>query len=257
MRTTSILLNSLSDFRIWTHLGWRDLRAQYARTKFGPWWAAASLAAVVAGSSIAIGIVGDNKAISLAPELGIGLAIWTLISSSLNEGAELFETDRSLLLNSTIDELSLIFRVIWRNAIIFLHNLPVIALALWLGDYSLTWHLVLILPLTALVIPALLFPVALFARLTLWRRDLKSLFPSMIQVGFFLTPILWSPPQTGPMKIVFDLNPAGWFIVLTKDAVLTGNVQLALLMRCLLVVLGSVLLTELMRNSLYQVRKIL
>lgn len=161
MRRSSVLLVSFSNFRIWTHLGWRDLRAQYARTKLGPWWSATSLAAIVAGSSIAIGLVGNNKALSLTPQLGIGLAIWTLISVSLNEGAELFEADRSLLLNSTIDELSLVLRVIWRNTVIFLHNLPVVALALWIGDYQLTWHILLLFPLTMLVLPALLFPVAL------------------------------------------------------------------------------------------------
>ena len=112
MPRVSVVLVAVSNFRIWSHLGWRDLKAQYARTKLGPWWSSASLAAVVAGSSIAIGLVGNNKALSLTPQLGIGLAIWTLISVSLNEGADLFEADRSLLLNSTVDELSLVFRVI-------------------------------------------------------------------------------------------------------------------------------------------------
>ena len=56
-----------------------------------------------------------------------------MIASSLNEGADLFEADRSLLLNSTLDTTSLVFRVIWRNAIIFAHTLPVVAIALWLG----------------------------------------------------------------------------------------------------------------------------
>ena len=257
MRRVSVMLVSLSNFRIWTHLGWRDLRAQYARTKLGPWWSAASLAAVVAGSSLAIGLLGNNKALSLTPQLGIGLAIWTLISVSLNEGADLFEAERSLLLNSTVDELSLVFRVIWRNTVIFLHNLPVVAIALWLGDYQLTWHVLLLFPLTLLVLPALLFPVALFARLTLWRRDLKSLLPSMIQVGFFLTPILWSPPSTGPMKIVFDVNPAGWFVVLVKEAVLNNHIRFDLLARCLVVVACSIALIELLQSQLRNVRKLI
>ena len=257
MPRSSVLLVSLTNFRIWTHLGWRDLRAQYARTKFGPWWSAASLAAIVAGSSIAIGLVGDNKALTLTPRLGIGLAIWTLISTSLNEGAELFETDRSLLLNSTLDTMSLVFRVIWRNAIIFAHNLPVVLLALWLGEYTFTWHLALFLPLTALVLPALILPVAVFARLTLWRRDLKSLLPSIIQVGFFLTPILWSPPKTGPMTIVFNVNPAAWFIELVKEAVLENNLRMDLLIRCLIVVFVSLCFSELFKPSFRSVRKLI
>jgi ABC-type polysaccharide/polyol phosphate export permease len=147
LRYKSVFWVSLTNFRVWTHLGWRDLRAQYARTKLGPWWSATSLAAIVLGSSIAIGLVGNNKALSLTPQLGIGLAIWTLVSVSLNDGSDLFESERGVLLNSTIDELSLVFRLIWRNTIIFFHNLPVVALALLIGGYKLSWHIVLFLPL--------------------------------------------------------------------------------------------------------------
>ena len=201
--------------------------------------------------------MGDSNALSLAPRLGVGLAIWTLISSSLNEGADLFEADRSFLLNSTLDVMSLVFRVIWRNAIIFAHNFPVVVIALWLGEYEFTWHLALFLPLTALVLPALILPVAIFARLTLWRRDLKSLLPSIIQVGFFLTPILWSPPETGPMTIVFNINPAAWFIELVKETVLGGNFRTDLLIRCLVVVFVSVCFSELFRPGFRNVRKLI
>jgi len=204
-----------------------------------------------------MGLVGDNRALSLAPQLSIGLAVWTIISSSLNEGADLFEADRSLLLNSTLDPMSLVLRVIWRNSIIFLHTLPVVAIALWLGEYKITWHLVLFLPLTALVLPALILPVAIFARLTLWRRDLKSLLPSIIQVGFFLTPILWSPPETGPMTIVFNLNPAAWFIELVKVVVLDNEFRTDLLFRCLIVVLVSLCFSELFKPSFRNIRKLI
>ena len=204
-----------------------------------------------------MGLVGDNRALSLTPRLAIGLAIWTMIASSLNEGADLFEADRSLLLNSTLDTTSLVFRVIWRNAIIFAHTLPVVAIALWLGEYKISLHLLLFLPLTALVLPALILPVAIFARLTLWRRDLKSLLPSIIQVGFFLTPILWSPPETGPMTIVFNLNPAAWFIELVKEAVLQDNFRTDLFIRCLVVVFVSLCFSELFKPGFRNVRKLI
>jgi len=153
--------------------------------------------------------------------------------------------------------MSLVLRVIWRNAIIFAHNLPVVVIALWLGDYTVTWHLALFLPLTALVLPALILPVAIFARLTLWRRDLKSLLPSIIQVGFFLTPILWSPPETGPMTIVFNVNPAAWFIELVKEAILDNNFRTDLLIRCLIVVFVSLCFSELFKPGFRNVRKLI
>ena len=256
MRSRSVFWASLTNFRVWTHLGWRDLRAQYARTKLGPWWSATSLAAIVLGSSIAIGLIGNNKALTLTPQIGIGLSIWTLISVSLIDGSDLFESERGVLLNSTIDELSLVFRLIWRNTIIFFHNLPVVVLALFIGGYKLSWYIVLLLPLALLVLPALVFPVAVFARLTLWRRDLKSLLPSLIQVGFFLTPIFWSPPETGPMKIVFEVNPIGWFLVLTKEAVLENHFRFDLFVRCMITVVISILLLELLQKYFKQIRKL-
>lgn len=255
-RRKSLSLIALSNFRIWTHLGWRDLRAQYARTKIGPWWSAASLAAIVAGSSIAVGLLGDQTAASLTPRLAVGFSIWTLISNSLTEGAGLFETERSLLLNSTLDETSLVMRVIWRNSVIFLHNLPIVAIALFIGDYHLSPYILLFVPFSLLAIPALLFPVFAFARLTLWQRDLKSLLPSMIQVGFFLTPILWTPPTQGPMNVLFNINPAGWFIILVRSAVLEGHIRIDLLIRCLLVMVISILLLEISHRSMRTVRKL-
>jgi ABC-type polysaccharide/polyol phosphate export permease len=79
----------------------------------------------------------------------------------------------------------------------------------------------------------------------------------MIQVGFFLTPIFWSPPSTGPMKIVFDVNPAGWFVVLVREAVLNSNIRFDLLARCLIVIACSIVLIELLQSQLRNVRKLI
>jgi ABC-type polysaccharide/polyol phosphate export permease len=79
----------------------------------------------------------------------------------------------------------------------------------------------------------------------------------MIQVGFFLTPILWSPPTAGPMKIIFDINPAGWFVVLVKEAVLNNHIEWSLLIRCLVVVMCSITLIELLQSQLRNVRKLI
>ena len=127
-------------------------------------------------------------------------------------------------------------------------------LAFW--PANLLSHIVLFLPLALLVVPALVFPVAVFARLTLWRRDLRSLLPSLIQVGFFLTPIFWSPPAIGPMKIIFNINPIGWFLVLTKEAVLENHFRWDLFTRCIITVVVSVLLLEILQTYFKQIRKL-
>jgi hypothetical protein len=59
------------------------------------------------------------------------------------------------------------------------------------------------------------------------------------------------------MKIVFDVNPAGWFVVLVKEAVLNNNIRFDLLTRCLIVVACSIALVELLQSQLRNVRKLI
>ncbi len=253
----SLLLTSLREVRIWSHLGWRDLRAQYARTRLGPWWVTTSLAATVTGSSLAIGLISDQSPSTVAPRLAIGLLIWTFISSTLNEAAGLFEIERSLLLNSTISELSLVLRVVWRNCVIFLHNLPVVALTLIISQGTLPLNVVFFLPLALLTALVMLFPLLVFARLSLWQRDLKSFLPAAIQVAFFLTPILWIPPEHGILYVLFRLNPAAWLIVLSQSLFLEGELRVTLLAWLIASSCLSILFLELMRPLLRNVRKLI
>lgn len=59
------------------------------------------------------------------------------------------------------------------------------------------------------------------------------------------------------MKIVFDVNPAGWFVVLIKEAVLNNHIRFDLLARCLIVVACSIVLIELLQSQLRNVRKLI
>jgi ABC-type polysaccharide/polyol phosphate export permease len=59
------------------------------------------------------------------------------------------------------------------------------------------------------------------------------------------------------MTIVFNLNPAAWFIELVKEAVLEYNLRLDLLIRCLLVALVSLCFSELFKSSFRNVRKLI
>lgn len=253
----SLLLRSLREVRIWSHLGWRDLRAQYARTRLGPWWVTASLAATITGSSLAIGLISDQSPSLVAPRLAIGLLFWTFLSSALSEAAGLFETERSLLLNSTVSELSLTLRVIWRNGVILLHNLPVVVITLIISRGTVPLSIVFLPPLALLAALVLLFPLLVFARLSLWQRDLKSFLPAAIQVGFFLTPILWIPPEDGILHMLFRINPAAWLIVFSQNLVLENQLSLHLFIWLVGVSCLCILFVELMHPSLRNVRKLI
>lgn len=238
--------------RIWLHLGWRDLRIRYAATKIGPWWSAANLFATIMGSSLAVGLLSGKGALTQAPRLAVGLSIWTLISASLIEATSLYEDDKSLLLNTTITEKSLIYRLIWRNFIIFAHNALVVILVFVIsGNYS-PFEIIYLVPIALLTSVALLYPIVLFAQSVYWMPDLRAVLPPFIQFCFFLTPVLWEPPTSGPGKLLLELNPAAWFLHFSQGIILHNSVYWSYLARMLVFagisILGLSVSTTLMAN---------
>ena len=238
--------------RIWLHLGWRDLRIRYAATKIGPWWSAANLFATIMGSSLAVGLLSGKGALTQAPRLAVGLSIWTLISASLIEATSLYEDDKSLLLNTTITEKSLIYRLIWRNFIIFAHNALVVILVFVIsGNYS-PFEIIYLVPIALLTSVALLYPIVLFAQSVYWMSDLRAVLPPFIQFCFFLTPVLWEPATSGPGKLLLELNPAAWFLHFSQGIILHNSVYWSYLARMFIFagisILGLSVSTTMMAN---------
>lgn len=243
--------------RIWLHLGWRDLKIRYASTKIGPWWSAANLFATIMGSSLAVGLLSGKGALTQAPRLAVGLSIWTLISASLIEATSLYEDDKSLLLNTTITEKSLIYRLIWRNFIIFAHNALVVILVFVISDNYLPFEIVYLVPIALLTSVALLYPIVLLAQSVYWIPDLRAIVPPFIQFCFFLTPVLWELPTSGQrvVRLLVELNPAAWFIHFSQGIILHNSIYWSYLARMLIFAGISILCLSLSTTMMANVRK--
>ena len=161
--------------RIWSHLGWRDLRVRYVRTFIGPWWSTVALLSIVLGSSIAVGLLGNSSAWSNSPSLALSMMTWMFVSSVLIEGADVFNVDRSILLNTRIDENSALARVVWRNYLILLHNFPMVVLVVFFVNHSINWQVVFVLPITLFFGASLMLPMLLMSRIATTKRDLAVL----------------------------------------------------------------------------------
>ena len=244
-----------NELRIWSHLGWRDLKIRYAATKIGPWWSAANLFATIMGGSLAVGLLSGKGALDQAPRLAIGLSIWTFISASLVEATSLSEDDKSMLLNTTITESAFIYRLIWRNFIIFVHNFLVVVLIFMVSGDMLPFSTLYLLPISALTSVALLYPVVLFAQSVYWLPDLRAILPPFIQFCFFLTPVLWEPPTSGAGKLLLELNPAAWFLHFGQQIILHNSVPWSYLARILIFSVISIVGLYTSKNMMAGVRK--
>jgi ABC-type polysaccharide/polyol phosphate export permease len=242
------------------HLGWRDLRSRYAQTKIGPWWSASSLFIIVIGISLSTGLLTGNAALQQAPKIAVAMGFWTFVSGVLTEATDTFVTDRSILLNTTISDSMMTVRLLWRNYLILLHNSIVIVIFLALSRSSPVEFfkvVVLMVFFAPFLCGSMFVPAFLFSRFGAFNRDLRVFLTTAIQLNFFITPILWDPPASGPMHFVFLMNPLGWAIQFAKEFVFNPVFPTKLLLVLALITGSFSLVFVVLKQNLTSIKKFL
>jgi len=243
--------------RIWSHLGWRDLKVRYAATWLGPWWSVTNLTVVVSASSLAVSLISKSALLSTVPRVAIGFILWTFISSSVVEATSSLEQSKGLLLNTQLHEILVVYRLVWRNLVIFIHNFVIVLMVLLILDPEDLLNIFALLPILAIVAFSLIFPVLVVSRIVYWKPAMRSLIPPAMQFLFYLTPVLWAPPSNGPGKLLVEINPIAWVLQLAENAVLHAEIHWEYLLRTVLLVIFSLLVAEFLVRRFDPIKKYL
>jgi ABC-type polysaccharide/polyol phosphate export permease len=206
---------------IWGRLGWRDTKRRYRRTLFGPFWTTASLALFV----IALGLVWSNlwhqNPKTYLPYLTSGMLCWTLFSVSCTEGCTGFIGQEMLIKQLRISFTLLACATLWRNIIVFFHNMLIYVIIAIYGGVPITWAMILVIPGFAVVCLNGLWIAVLLGAVCARYRDIAQLISNILQISLFLTPIFWSPDQlTGRAALLADLNPLYHLVAIVREPLL-------------------------------------
>jgi ABC-type polysaccharide/polyol phosphate export permease len=197
--------------KLWARLGWLEVKRRYRRTVIGPFWSVVSLATLV----VTMGAVGAGlwrlDLYTHLPYLTAGILGWTMISTSLGEACSVFIANASLFRNSRCDFSLLAYSLVWRNLLVFLHHLVVYAIIVlaFAPHYLLSPATLLLLPGLALLALNGVWATLLLGMACLRFRDIQQVVLSVLQICFFITPILWPADLlVGNGRLAFvDLNP--------------------------------------------------
>jgi len=252
-RIDNFAFTARREVRIFLHLGWRDLKSRYADTFLGPWWSVANLLVIVIGSTVAVNLLSGGDIWSSAGNLALGISLWTLMANNIIESTEMFISERSLLLNTHLSELSLILRIAWRNLLVYFHNLSVVGIIVIISGIDGLYRLCY-LPVLGIVATILVLPISIVvARLSIRLPAIKIVAPAIIQFLFFLTPILWKQPTSGAMALVGSFNPFAWVINISKTFVFNEQINvvqsISLLSWLLVAVLSAIFAKHIFRYS--------
>ncbi len=190
-------------WRLALTLGWLDIKLRYRGSVLGPFWLTLSTAVMVAALGIVWGALFNMQMHDYLPFLGLSLVLW---GSGLN-GLAVDACSTFTQADSTIRSVRMPFsvqivRTVARNVIALAHNVvvPVAVFAIydtWPGWIAL-WSLpgVLVWLVDGLAVCMLLGAIS--ARF----RDIPPIIGSIMQIAFYITPIVWKPEQVNHRAIM-------------------------------------------------------
>jgi ABC-2 type transport system permease protein/lipopolysaccharide transport system permease protein len=208
---------------VWGLLGWQDIRQRYRRSQLGAFWITLSMGIMVASLGVLYAALFRIEVSDYLPFLTLGFIIWGLISGLVTDGCTVFITSEGIIKQVDLPLSVHVYRTLWRNLIIFAHNLVIFVIvallfAVWPGIVGL-WAL----PGLALLCLNGVWLVIILGLVSARFRDLPQIVASVLQVAFFVTPIIWKPELIpGPSPVLY-LNPFFHFIELVR-APLLGEV---------------------------------
>jgi ABC-type polysaccharide/polyol phosphate export permease len=206
---------------IWGRLGWRDTKRRYRRTVFGPLWTTVSLALIVASLGLVWSNLWHKDPKVYLPYLTSGMLCWVFFLAICTEGCNSFCAYEKLIKQLRISYTLLACAIVWRNGIVFFHNLIIFALVALYGGIAINWSTLLVVPGFALFYLNAIWIVILLGTACARYRDLLQLVGNLLQITMFLTPIFWSPDQlTGRAVLFAQFNPIYHLVEIVREPML-------------------------------------
>ena len=203
------MVASMDGCRLAGVLGWQDIRQRYRRSSLGPFWLTISMGVLIGALGLVFGALFAMETKEFIPFLSLGLILWSLVTVTINEGCTAFTDSEALIKQISLPLFIHILRVLWRNVIIFAHNLIIFPVVLLFFGIPLRISALLVFPGLVLLLLNLSWISLLMGTLCARFRDIPQIVSNLLQVTFYLTPIIWMPkllPERAG-HLMLDVNP--------------------------------------------------
>lgn len=230
--TNKLLIDSLKSFglwRVWWFLGMQDIKARFRRSLIGPAWLLISLAFFVGGVGTVYGLMFGQPMHEFLPFLTAGFVIWGFIISSLTESCMTFVNAEGYIKQFSYPKQIYLLRALVSYSLILLIGLFVLVpVQLYFGIFRIEgW--IFSLPGLLLLQAAALGHITLSAYLGTRFRDLPHAVGSLLQVLFFVTPIMFPVKvlQEKHLDFIYQFNPLHYLIDVVRHPILKGELALS------------------------------
>lgn len=210
-RTTRALVDFLEACSLcwfWTRLAHQDMRMRYRGSVIGPFWQTLTTGIMIGSMGFIYAKLFHTEMKDYLPMLACGLIFWQLVAGLVTEGCGTFDAVRGIIQQVRLPFFLHAFRLVYRNVLLFLHSFVIIPIVLVIFPHPIE-------PLRLLeLIPAMLLisingaAISIILGLVCARfRDVPLIVANIMQVLFFMTPIVFTPSALGDKVWLAYGNP--------------------------------------------------
>lgn len=224
-RALKDLRDGLSHYRLWSVLGWAEIRQQYRRSTFGPLWITLSMALFIVLLGVLYAQLFRRDLALYMPHLTVGYIMWGMISTLVESGARSF-INAERIVKQVFAPLSVhAYRVAWVNLITLAHHSVIFAAVAIYFSIAPTWQWLLVVPGLALITLTGVWVSLLLGTLSARFRDIPQVTGTIMRVMFFLTPVIWQVDLVPHRAVFLTANPFYHFIELVRGPLLNKPID--------------------------------
>jgi ABC-2 type transport system permease protein len=234
--------------QLWAHLGWQDIKQRYRRSVIGPLWITISMGVTAVGLGVLYAKLFHESIGTYLPYVVVGFIVWNFINGCLIEGMDTFIANEGMIKQIPAPLSVYVLRTVWRQVLMLAHNIVIylIILAIFFRSLDVPYQLepphgllhpglsfaaLLAIPAAALIAINGVWVALLFGIISTRFRDIPQVINSVIQLLFYMTPIIWSPDTflakqgAGWAMLIFQLNPLYHFVQIMRGPMIGQQVS--------------------------------
>lgn len=228
MRNRWALADIAAGTKLWRlalALGWLDIRLRYRGSMLGPFWLTISTGVMVGSLGLLYSTLFKINVREYLPFLALSQVLWGFLAALVSEACTTFTEAEGVIRSVRMPFFVFSLRALIRNAIALGHNIVVIVVVFAIFSMWPGWEALIALPgLLVWAVDALALTLMLGAFCARF-RDIQPIVNSVMQIAFFLTPVIWKPDQLGARGIEkLALNPFFDLLEVVRGPILGSNI---------------------------------
>src|SRR3954467_2637879 len=213
-----------------TALTARDLKARYRGSILGFFWSLANPLLLLGVYTLVFTVFFPSQSVRAYPLfLFCGILPWTFFSAAVLESTTSISSNAGLIKKVMFPAEALPLVVVLSHLVHFALAIPILLVAMvifmLLGQASMSVTILLV-PVIMLVQTVFVAGIAMtVSSASVLFRDLRDLITNLVQLGFFITPIIYLIDRVDSrvLRAVLRLNPMTSFVVAYQDVVFFGH----------------------------------